>query len=123
MTTLERTDRSGHLTRKSRLAIYACKDLYTVMDTARYWGVDKSTVRAIFDMVVRDDETPPPPPNIEGTKTTPDLIVADTQILLDRGMSLTEVAAYLGCEVSTIRKVHARAGRTFYVRNGRGVAA
>lgn len=106
---------SGRYTEESLLLVHACRGFYTAADTAAYFGINPKTVSDIWNRALVDPTKVPAPPNIFGTRTTPDLILADTQILLDRGLTLTEVAEILGTNSDHVREIFGRAGRRYFI--------
>lgn len=104
------------------LAIQSCRGCYTCRDTADHYGVSRSTVRRLWALVDDDTELPEPP-NLTGTQITASLILADTQILLDRGHSLTYVARHFGVTPKRIRETFMAAGARYTVRHDAGVYA
>ena len=98
------------------LEALACREVYTVGDTARHFGVSKSTIARLwrFD---RDTADLPEPPNIWHTRTTDDLILADGQLLLNRGLTLDQAAAHLGVSTMTFTRAYLRAGRRYRIRH------
>lgn len=103
---------------QARLDIRVCRDVYTMADVARHFGVSRQVVAGIWrDEWPHADVPGGRLPNIWDTYTTDDIILADTQILLDRELTLSEVADHLGCRKERIAKVFERAGRRYFVRN------
>lgn len=105
---------STRLAHSLRHEVANCEGIYTAYDVARHFSIAPSTVQAIWA----------DPPSCVGcpgysvvadildTTVTHDLIVADAQILADRGYSLTEVAIHFGVSPSTVTRALSQAGRT-----------
>ena len=88
-----------------------CLGIYTIRDVADYFGIDP---RAISDIYAWQPDCPcvvSTVPNIFGTKVTDDLIVADAQILANRGYALWEIADHFGISTNQVRDAHTRMGR------------
>lgn len=85
--------------------IKACHSVYSVGDTARHFNVSKSTVHDIWTGR-RHTNTPaaPEPDNVKVSRISPDIIAEDAAVLMDRGMSLSEVAEAIGVSPNTVRK-------------------
>lgn len=106
------------VSRQTTLDIRACRDVYQVRDVCRHFGVHGSTVRRIWaDDWPFADMPGGQVPNIWDTYTSDDIILADTQILLDRELTLTEVAEHFRVSPDRITRVFAEAGRRYFLRN------
>jgi hypothetical protein len=76
--------------------IKACNGIYRASDTARHFGVHRSTVKRIWDGQVHRQVSPAPDfPDIAALRRPVDLI-EDINLLLDRGLCPYEVALALG---------------------------
>lgn len=99
---------------ETRQGIQDCEGVYRPCDVARHYGVSSTTVLRVWATSDGPDYTRTP--NITDTKITDDLILADTQVLLNRGMTLRQVAAHLGCTEPRIRAAFTKAGRRYYLK-------
>lgn len=93
--------------------IKSCKGVYTAHDTIAHFGIPRSTVYRLWSLTPDDHDLESP--NIWHTKVTNDLIVADTQILLDRGWTLPQVAAHFGVTPARVRAAHQLTGTTYRI--------
>lgn len=80
--------------------IKACKGVYSVRDTANFFGVSKTTVHEIWMGRRHVGVSPAEPPNIQSTRKLVD--TQDVRNLLARGYNITQIAIALGVSRSTI---------------------
>ena len=82
--------------------IKACQNVYSIGDTANYFGVSKSTVHRIWNGAHSEIAPAEEPANIKSSRIPSDVIVEDGKTLLARGMKVTEVADALGVSKTTV---------------------
>lgn len=82
--------------------IKACQGVYSVGDTANYFGVSKSTVHRIWNGAHSHVAPAEEPANINSSRIPSDVIVEDGKRLLARGMKVTQVAQALGVSKTTV---------------------
>lgn len=83
--------------------IKACKGVYSIGDTAKYFHCSKSSVHAIWTgKRHRDIVEAPEPANIISSRVDAQTILEDGRTLLQRGMKVTEAAAVLGVGKTTL---------------------
>lgn len=87
--------------------ILACRDVYTIADVHRHFRASYTTIRKIWET---DRSAICDPPNIETKKVHPDIIRADTEILLERGWGVEEIVAHFGVRkdrvLAAIREIY-----------------
>lgn len=92
--------------------IKACKNMYSIGDTARYFNVSKSTVHDIWTGKRHRNVEATEPAEINATRIRADLLLDDAQTLLERGMTVREVADTLGVAPITINR-HLKKNRRY----------
>jgi transposase len=90
--------------------IKACRGVYSIGDTARHFGVAKSTVHGIWTGKRHEQVYETEPVNIKSSRIAPDILVDDGKTLIRRGMSVAEAADALGVSKSTLYAHFNRAG-------------
>ena len=85
--------------------IKACHGVYTVGDTARYFGVSKSTVHDIWRGKTHVHVSPAlEPDNVKVTRVSREVISEDGPVLLMRGHSPAQAAHALGVSERTFKR-------------------
>lgn len=83
--------------------IKACRGVYSTGDTARHFGISKSTVHDVWNDKRYGAVAPSPEPdNVVSTRVSRAVVQEDAPLLLSRGLSPTDVAHTLGISRSTL---------------------
>lgn len=91
--------------------IKACQGVYSMGDTAKYFGVSKRTVHSLWHGKTHVDVSPAPEAvNINSSRIPHDVIAQDVQTLLGRGMTIEEAAQEIGVSRTTVFQARKKAG-------------
>lgn len=83
--------------------IKACRGVYSVGDTARHFGISKSTVSDLWNNKRYTDVCAAPEPDNVITSRVPAAVVREeAHVLLQRGLNAEEVARTIGVARSTL---------------------
>lgn len=83
--------------------IKACNGVYSIRDTANYFNVSKDTVHRIWTGRAHTNVSPASEPaNIKSSRVPAEVIIEDGRTLLQRGLSVSQVAERLGVSKTTV---------------------